>query len=176
MNYKDYIEQHKDFFDNDVKIAYFEVGCVINKLFKRLSPEKKINFVKNDLLGLDYRYLTSDKIIYKLIPTLTNLNEEYKLHCDNLLSDISAIIITTEGLKGLTKKDADPVVYVGLGLNLSTTFDDFVGIKEASEIFGKSESTLKRNIVNGKFVEGIDCKKFGNSWIFSIDALEREYQ
>lgn len=172
MNVKDYIKQHEEFFNNDTKIAYFEIGCILNKLFKRLSPEQKINFTKKELFGLDYRYLTKDKIIYKLIPTLTNLNEEYKLHCNSLLFDISDIIISTEGLDDL---EEDPVLFISLGITLSNTFDDFIGIKEATEMFNKAESTLRLNIKNGKFVEGIDCKKYGNSWIFSIDALEREY-
>ena len=28
---------------------------------------------------------------------------------------------------------------------------------------------------NGKFLEGVDCKKFGTTWVFKKTALEREY-
>lgn len=54
-------------------------------------------------------------------------------------------------------------------------FDDLISLKEASKLFGKAESTLKTNIKNKKFKNGVDCKKFGNSWVFDLKALEREY-
>lgn len=40
----------------------------------------------------------------------------------------------------------------------------------------KDESTLRRNIKNKKFIEGEDCVKFGTTWVFDINALEREYR
>lgn len=54
-------------------------------------------------------------------------------------------------------------------------FKGLYSIAEASEMFGRTDSTLRRNIINGKFVENEDVKKFGKTWIFRIDALEREY-
>ena len=54
-------------------------------------------------------------------------------------------------------------------------FDGLVSLKDASTLFKKDESTLKRNISNGKFQEGIDCIKFGKQCFFDIDALKREY-
>ncbi len=50
-----------------------------------------------------------------------------------------------------------------------------ISLKEASEMFGKGESTLREGIARGKFKEGIDCKKFGKQWVFDIQALKREY-
>lgn len=54
-------------------------------------------------------------------------------------------------------------------------FDGLLSLKDASILFGKDESTLRRNISNGKFDIGKDCKKFGKQWVFDIKALEREY-
>lgn len=54
-------------------------------------------------------------------------------------------------------------------------FKGLISLKDASEMFNKEESTLRRNISNGKFIEGIDCKKFGKQWVFDIDSLFREY-
>ncbi|MBQ9013593.1 MAG: helix-turn-helix domain-containing protein [Bacilli bacterium] len=54
-------------------------------------------------------------------------------------------------------------------------FEGLISLKEAAELFGKDESTLRRNIKNGKFIDGIDCKKFGKQWVFDIKSLEREY-
>lgn len=55
-------------------------------------------------------------------------------------------------------------------------FEGLISLKSASIKFNKAESTLKGNIKNGKFKEGIDCKKFGKQWIFDTKALEREYK
>lgn len=54
-------------------------------------------------------------------------------------------------------------------------FEGLISLSDACVIFGKGESTLRLNIRNGKFVEGVDCKKFGNAWVFDINALYREY-
>ena len=54
-------------------------------------------------------------------------------------------------------------------------FKGLISLKQASDMFKKEESTLRRNISNGKFINGIDCKKFGTTWVFDIAALEREY-
>lgn len=58
---------------------------------------------------------------------------------------------------------------------MKNVFEKFISLTEACKLFSKGESTLKTNIKNRKFVEGIDCKKFGKTWVFDIDALEREY-
>lgn len=54
-------------------------------------------------------------------------------------------------------------------------FKGLCSIAEAVELFGRTDSTLRWNITNGKFVEEEDVKKFGKTWIFRIEALEREY-
>lgn len=56
-----------------------------------------------------------------------------------------------------------------------SSFNNLIGMNEAGEIWGKSPITLRHNIKWGKFVEGIDVKKFGNQWIFRKEALIREY-
>lgn len=54
-------------------------------------------------------------------------------------------------------------------------FNGLVSLKEASVLFKKDESTLRRNILNGRFILDKDCKKFGTTWVFDIDALYRFY-
>ncbi|HBF4547302.1 hypothetical protein O0E53_18850 [Clostridioides difficile] len=54
-------------------------------------------------------------------------------------------------------------------------FSNFISLSDASKKYNKAESTLKENIKNGKFVEGVDCRIFGRSWVFNVNALEREY-
>ena len=55
-------------------------------------------------------------------------------------------------------------------------WDDLISLAEAAEEFKKGESTLRLNIRNGFFIEGVDCKKFGKQWVFSRKALEKKYQ
>ena len=49
-------------------------------------------------------------------------------------------------------------------------------LQDACKYYNKAETTLKTNIRNGKFKVGKDVKKFGNTWVFNTDALEREYR
>lgn len=58
---------------------------------------------------------------------------------------------------------------------MHSKFKGLYSIAEAAEMFGRESSTLRRNISNGKFIENEDVKKFGKTWIFRIEALEREY-
>lgn len=59
---------------------------------------------------------------------------------------------------------------------MNKKFEGLISLKDASALFKKEESTLRRNIKNGKFIENEDVKKFGTTWVFDIDALEREYR
>lgn len=54
-------------------------------------------------------------------------------------------------------------------------FKGLLSITQAGKLYNKSESTLRRNISNGKFIEGEDCIKLGTYWIFDKKALDREY-
>lgn len=54
-------------------------------------------------------------------------------------------------------------------------FEGLISLKDAAKMFGKEESTLRRNISNGFFKEGEDCIKFGTTWVFDIDSLEKKY-
>lgn len=54
-------------------------------------------------------------------------------------------------------------------------FKSLISLTDASKVFGKDESTLRKNIKNGKFIEWKDCIKYGKSWVFDYEALERIY-
>jgi hypothetical protein len=55
------------------------------------------------------------------------------------------------------------------------SFDGLISLNDAAKKYDKAVSTLKTNIANGKFKEGRDVAKFGNSWVFKESALMREY-
>lgn len=54
-------------------------------------------------------------------------------------------------------------------------FKNLISLTDASKVFGKDESTLRKNIKNGKFIEWQDCIKFGKSWVFDYDSLDKFY-
>ena len=37
------------------------------------------------------------------------------------------------------------------------------------------DSTIRKAIAKGKFVNGIDTQKFGKQWVITKEAMEREY-
>lgn len=60
-------------------------------------------------------------------------------------------------------------------MNKKNPFDGLMSFKEATDLWGLNESTLRKAVSYGKFEEGIDIKKFGKQWIITIAAMEREY-
>lgn len=58
---------------------------------------------------------------------------------------------------------------------MQNKFEGLISLADAAKLYNKQDGTLRMNIRNGKFKEGIDCMKFGTVWVFDKDALEREY-
>jgi len=58
---------------------------------------------------------------------------------------------------------------------IDTPFDGLMAFGDATDIWGLNESTLRKAIVYGKLINGIDVCKFGKQWVVSINAMEREY-
>ena len=61
------------------------------------------------------------------------------------------------------------------GVTESTPFDDLMSFADASELWGLSESTLRKAVSYGKIVSGVDARKYGKQWIVTKDAMHREY-
>lgn len=61
------------------------------------------------------------------------------------------------------------------GTTEETPFDNLISFADATELWGLSESTLRKAVVYGKLVQGIDVRKFGKQWIVTRSAMEREY-
>lgn len=58
---------------------------------------------------------------------------------------------------------------------INTPFDGLMAFSDATDIWGLNESTLRKAIIYGKLINGIDVCKFGKQWVVSINAMEREY-
>lgn len=59
---------------------------------------------------------------------------------------------------------------------LISILEEVMTLKEASEAYNKASNTLRINIKQGKFKEGVDCKKSGGTWIILKSSLDREYK
>lgn len=54
-------------------------------------------------------------------------------------------------------------------------FKGLMSFKEATDLWGLNESTLRKAVSYGKLIEDVDVKKFGKQWVITIGAMEREY-
>lgn len=61
------------------------------------------------------------------------------------------------------------------GIRIVTPFDGLMAFSDATELWGLSESTLRKAIAYGKLANGIDVCKFGKQWVVTVDAMNREY-
>ena len=61
------------------------------------------------------------------------------------------------------------------GEEVATPFDGLMSFSDASELWGLSESTLRKAITYGKIVPGVDARKYGKQWVVNRDAMSREY-
>lgn len=61
------------------------------------------------------------------------------------------------------------------GAEVATPFDGLMSFSDASELWGLSESTLRKAIAYGKIVPGVDARKYGKQWVVNCDAMLREY-
>lgn len=61
------------------------------------------------------------------------------------------------------------------GTEVETPFDGLMSFADASELWGLSESTLRKAVSYGKIVPGVDARKYGKQWIVTREAMSREY-
>ena len=61
------------------------------------------------------------------------------------------------------------------GTEVTTPFDGLISFSDASELWGLSESTLRKAVACGKIVPGVDARKYGKQWIVNREAMMREY-
>lgn len=61
------------------------------------------------------------------------------------------------------------------GEEVATPFDGLMSSADATELWGLSESTLRKAIAYGKLVAGVDARKYGKQWVVTREAMRREY-
>lgn len=148
---------------------YYSAG----PLKKNLSEEEFNEFVEHFIDDEDMYDEDYDKV-YQICSTLEDWRNIYYIsytvfekalekHVDLYLSNLKVEI-----------NDENEISF-DIEYNSKKYWKGLISLKDASKIFNKEESTLRRNISNRKFKEGFDCMKFGKQWVFDIKSLEREY-
>lgn len=61
------------------------------------------------------------------------------------------------------------------GITVATPFDGLISFSDATEIWGLSESALRKAVGYKKLVNGVDVLKFGKQWVVTKNAMLREY-
>lgn len=61
------------------------------------------------------------------------------------------------------------------GTFVETPFDGLMAFSDATQLWGLSESTLRKAVSYGKLINGVDVCKFGKQWVVATKAMEREY-
>lgn len=61
------------------------------------------------------------------------------------------------------------------GVEQKTPFDGLMSFADASDLWGLSESTLRKAVSYGKIEPGVDARKYGKQWVVTRQAMEREY-
>lgn len=61
------------------------------------------------------------------------------------------------------------------GVEVKMPFDSLMSFSDASELWGLSESTLRKAISYGKLVAGMDARKYGKQWVVTRKAMTRGY-
>lgn len=87
-------------------------------------------------------------------------------------------VVVDQGGNGIIWNDDLDLSYDELwkeGAEVATPFDGLMSFSDASELWGLSESTLRKAIAYGKIVPGIDARKFGKQWVVNRSAMSREY-
>lgn len=61
------------------------------------------------------------------------------------------------------------------GKDVVTPFAGLLSFSDACFLWNLNESTLRKAVQYKKLKPGIDCCKYGNQWIISVEAMKREY-
>ena len=125
-------------------------------------------------LKLSVQFTNGTTIIYDVTPLMHRFSAFKLLKDESLFRDVAV----DQGGYGIIWNDnldlfCDEVCENGM--EVATPFDGLISFSDASELWGLSESTLRKAVAYGKIVPGVDARKYGKQWIVNRDAMLREY-
>ena len=114
---------------------------------------------------MDNKQLTEirDRLLFEdLIELTPQEEEEFK---KELLERLDKSLLSVRDLIDLM-----------LGVKAKVDWDAFTDIQGAVKLVGREESVLRRAISSGKIKQGVDCYKFGKTWVLLKDNLLKIYK
>lgn len=58
---------------------------------------------------------------------------------------------------------------------MDNPFEELLSFSDAAKMWKLDDSTLRKAAANGKFVDGVEVKKFGKQWIITKSAMTNHY-
>lgn len=125
-------------------------------------------------LQLSVQFANGSTKLYDVAPLTKRFESFRPLEAGNLFEDVEV----DPGGYGISWNDDIDLSCDELwehGEAIQTEFDGLMSFADASELWGLSESTLRKAVSYGKIVAGVDARKFGKQWIVTYGAMVREY-
>lgn len=127
----------------------------IGKKWKQLTSEQQENLLSNAnasekvgdcIIDLSEKLSVAGRVISTEDENYIEINDDAILYDPN-----ESVIVENEKFKGL------------------------ITLKEAAKKYSKEESTIRGAIRYGTFIENQDCIKFGTTWVFDEEVLDKYY-
>ena len=133
---------------------------------KKVKPLENYELLVNFVIGVTKKYKVKPLIkkydMYKKLEDISLFNKVY--------TDKSGYaVMWTEDI------DISCNELWNNGELVNTPFDNLISFKDATDLWGLNESTLRKNISYGRLKEGTDVMKFGKQWIITKEAMIRLY-
>ena len=125
-------------------------------------------------LKLSVQFTNGTTKIYDVSPLMHRFSAFKLLEDESLFRDV----VVDQGGYGIIWNDDLDLSCDELwenGTEVATPFDGLISFSDASELWGLSESTLRKAVAYGKIVPGVDARQYGKQWIINREAMMREY-
>lgn len=125
-------------------------------------------------LRLSVQFSNGTTKVYDVKPLMTRFDPFRGLENEDLFSSVKVDV----GGCGIVWNDDIDLSCEELwenGCEVDTPFDGLISTADATELWGLSESTLRKAISYGKLVAGVDARKYGKQWVVTREAMLREY-
>ena len=133
---------------------------------KKVKPLENYELLVNFVIGVTKKYKVKPLIKkYDMFKKLEDISLFNKVYTDKS----GYAVMWTEDI------DISCNELWNNGELVNTPFDNLISFKDATDLWGLNESTLRKNISYGRLKEGTDVMKFGKQWIITKEAMRRLY-
>ena len=133
---------------------------------KKVKPLENYELLVNFVIGVTKKYKVKPLIKkYDMFKKLEDISLFNKVYTDKS----GYAVMWTEDI------DISCNELWNNGELVNTPFDNLISFKDATDLWGLNESTLRKNISYGRLKDGTDVMKFGKQWIITKEAMIRLY-